>query len=75
MSGRDRAKVIRADVLLGGRRVAALTTQPLLTTIPRTRLARRASSGPLTLRVRAELRDGRLLTLDDRLRACPTAGR
>ncbi len=75
VSGKDRAKVIRADVLLGGRRVAALTAQPLLTTISRTRLARRASRGPLALRVRTELRDGRLLTLDDRLRACPMAGR
>jgi hypothetical protein len=75
ISGEDRAKVVWAEVRLGGRRVAALREQPLVTTIPGARLARRASRGPLTLRVRAELRDGRLLTLDDRLRACPGAGR
>ncbi len=74
VSGKDRAKVIRADVLLGGRRLATLRSQPLLTTIPSVRLARRASGRPQTLRVRAELRDGRLLTLDDRLRACRSTG-
>jgi arylsulfatase A-like enzyme len=66
VAGQDRAKVVRADVLLGDTRVATLRRQPLLTTIRAQRLRRGTA-----LRVRAELRDGRLLTLDDdSLRAC-----
>jgi N-acetylglucosamine-6-sulfatase len=70
VSGKERAKVVRADVLLGRSRVATLRTQPLLTTVKRARFPRR---GTVDLRVNAELRDGRKLTLDDSLRACGAA--
>ena len=63
VSGVDRAKVVRADVLLGSRRIATLRRQPLLATISRARLPRR---GAKLLRVRAELRDGRHYTLTTR---------
>jgi N-acetylglucosamine-6-sulfatase len=65
VSGVDRTKVVRADVLLGSRRVATLRRQPLLTSIPHRRLLR-----PQALRVRTELRDGRRYTLDGSLRPC-----
>jgi arylsulfatase A-like enzyme len=71
VAGSDRAKVVRADVLLGNARVATLRRQPLLTTISRARLLRR---GGKALRVRTELRDGRRFTLDDSLRPCAAPG-
>lgn len=71
LSGKESAKVIRADVRLGKSRVATLGPGALLATVKRKALPRR---GQVALRVETELRDGRLLTLDEReLRAC--AGR
>jgi N-acetylglucosamine-6-sulfatase len=67
VSGPERRAVTAADVLLGRRRVARVSPPPLVRTIPHRRLrARRA----VRLRVRAETRDGRRLTLDRRVRAC-----
>lgn len=70
VSGKERAKVVRADVLLGSSRVATLRSQPLLATVKRGKLPRR---GKVALRVDAQLRDGRKLTLDDSLRTCRAA--
>lgn len=67
VSGKERTKVVKADVLLGKSRVATMTSPSLLTTVKRKRVPRR----PVALHVRTELRDGRVLTLKDQvLRAC-----
>ena len=67
MSGPERGVVTKADVLLGRRRVARVSPPPLVRTIPQTRLR---TGRAVRLRVRAETRDGRRLTLDRRVRAC-----
>jgi N-acetylglucosamine-6-sulfatase len=72
VSGKERSKVVRADVMVGRSRVVTLRGQPLLTTVRRAELPRR---GKVALQVNAELRDGRKLTLDDSLRACRPARR
>jgi arylsulfatase A-like enzyme len=65
--GRDRGRVTGAQAFVGRRRIATVATPPISKRIrrPRVRGGRR-----YLLRVRAELRDGRLLTLDRRLRGC-----
>jgi N-acetylglucosamine-6-sulfatase len=65
--GRDRRRVVGADVHVGRRMIARVASQRLSRRIdrPRVRQGRR-----YLLRVKAELRDGRLYTLDRRLRAC-----
>jgi N-acetylglucosamine-6-sulfatase len=67
IAGRDRKRVAGADVRVGRRRVARVAAGPVSRRIrrPRVRRGRR-----YLLRVQVELRDGRLLTLDRRLRAC-----
>jgi len=67
IGGRDHSRVVRAEAFLGRRRIARVSAPPVSERIrrPRVRTGRR-----YLLRVRAELRDGRLLTLDRRLRAC-----
>ena len=67
LSGPERRAVTAADVMLGRRRVARVSTPPLARTIPHERLQ---AGRALRLRVRAETRDGRRLTLDRRVRAC-----
>jgi arylsulfatase A-like enzyme len=67
LSGPERAKVLDADVLVGRRRIARFRKQPITERIPRAELRRH---GSFRLRVRAETRDGRRLTLDRTLRAC-----
>jgi arylsulfatase A-like enzyme len=67
VSGPEKAKVLDADVLVGKRRIARVRTQPITERIPHAKLANR---GRFRLRVRAETRDGRRLTLDRVLRAC-----
>jgi hypothetical protein len=56
-----------AVVFVGGRRIARVAGGPISKRIrrPRVRPGRR-----YVLRVQAELRDGRVYTLDRRLRAC-----
>jgi N-acetylglucosamine-6-sulfatase len=65
--GRDRRRVVGADVHVGRRMIARVASRGLSRRIqrPRVRQGRR-----YLLRVKAELRDGRLYTLDRRLRAC-----
>jgi N-acetylglucosamine-6-sulfatase len=67
IAGRDRRRVIGADVHVGKRRIARVAQPPISQRIrrPRVRTGRR-----YLLRVTAELRDGRVYTLDRRLRAC-----
>jgi N-acetylglucosamine-6-sulfatase len=67
IAGRDRRRVIGAEVLVGARRIARVAAPPISQRIrrPRVRRGRR-----YLLRVKAELRDGRVYTLDRRLRAC-----
>jgi N-acetylglucosamine-6-sulfatase len=67
ITGRDRRRVTRSVTFVGRRRIARSSTAPTVQIIrrPRVRAGRR-----YLLRVRAELRDGRRLTLDRRLRAC-----
>jgi arylsulfatase A-like enzyme len=67
LAGRDRERVKRAVAFVGRRRIAKVTGSPISRRIhrPRVRAGRR-----YLLRVRAELRDGRIYTLDRRLRAC-----
>jgi N-acetylglucosamine-6-sulfatase len=67
VTGPERAAVVRADVLVGRRRVARVSPPPLTRRIPKERLRR---GRPFLLRVRAETRDGRRVTLDRRVRAC-----
>ena len=66
--GRDAAQVVGADFRVGRRRLARVVAKaPISERLrrPRLRVGRR-----YMLRVRAELRDGRFLTLDRRLQAC-----
>jgi N-acetylglucosamine-6-sulfatase len=67
LAGRDRERVTSAEVFVGGRRIARVAGGPISKRIrrPRVRPGRR-----YVLRVQAELRDGRIYTLDRRLRAC-----
>ena len=67
VGGRDRRQVVGADVRVGRRHLARMATGPVSRRIrrPHVRRGRR-----YLLRVRVELRDGRLVTLDRRLRAC-----
>ncbi len=67
VGGSERTRVVRADVLAGRRRLASMRRQPLTRTLPPRRLRRGSRA---LLRVRAELRDGRLMTMDRRLRGC-----
>jgi arylsulfatase A-like enzyme len=66
VSGPEKGDVVSADVLVGRRRVARVSPPPLTRLIPHARLRK----GPFRLRVRAETRDGRRITLDRRVRAC-----
>jgi N-acetylglucosamine-6-sulfatase len=67
LAGRDRERVTRAQVYVGTRRIARVAGGPISQRVrrPRIRPGRR-----YLLRVKAELRDGRIFTLDRRLRAC-----
>jgi N-acetylglucosamine-6-sulfatase len=67
VAGRDRTRVVGADFHVGRQRLARARTGPVseLLRRPRVRRGRR-----YRLRVQVELRDGRLFTLDRRLRAC-----
>jgi N-acetylglucosamine-6-sulfatase len=67
LAGRDRGRVTRAVAFVGRRRIARVAGPPISERIrrPRVRAGRR-----YLLRVRADLRDGRVYTLDRRLRAC-----
>ena len=67
VSGPEKKEVVSADVLVGSRRVARVSPPPLTRLIPHARLR---PGRPFRLRVRAETRDGRRLTLDRRVRAC-----
>jgi N-acetylglucosamine-6-sulfatase len=67
VTGRERAAVVRADVLVGRRRVARVSPPPLTRRIPKEWLRHGRA---FRLRVRAETRDGRRVTLDRRVRAC-----
>jgi arylsulfatase A-like enzyme len=67
VTGRESAAVVQADVLVGRRRVARVSPPPLTRRIPKERLRQ---GRPFLLRVRAETRDGRRVTLDRRVRAC-----
>jgi N-acetylglucosamine-6-sulfatase len=67
LAGRDRERVKSAVAYVGTRRLARVAGGPISQRIrrPRIRPGRR-----YVLRVKAELRDGRIYTLDRRLRAC-----
>jgi N-acetylglucosamine-6-sulfatase len=67
LAGRDRESVRRATAFVGKRRIARVAGRPISQRVrpPRVRAGRR-----YVLRVKAELRDGRIYTLDRRLRAC-----
>jgi len=67
IAGRDRRRVSVAVTFIGARRVARASSEPDAQRIrkPHVRPGRR-----YRLRVRADLRDGRRLTLDRRLRGC-----
>jgi N-acetylglucosamine-6-sulfatase len=67
LAGRDRERVTSAEVFVGARRMARVAGGPISQRVrrPRIRPGRR-----YLLRVKAELRDGRIYTLDRRLRAC-----
>ena len=67
IAGRDRRRVSAAVTFIGRRRVARASSEPDAQRIrkPHVRPGRR-----YRLRVRADLRDGRRLTLDRRLRGC-----
>jgi hypothetical protein len=67
IAGPDRQRVIRAVVHVGRRRVARVAAPPASRRIDRPRVR---SGRSYRLRVTAVLRDGRVLTLDRRLRAC-----
>ncbi|HEU0024198.1 MAG TPA: sulfatase [Thermoleophilaceae bacterium] len=67
VGGRDRGRVLRADILAGRRRVARIRRPPLVRSLPRSEVRRGRRT---LLRLRAELRDGRLLTLDRRVDGC-----
>jgi arylsulfatase A-like enzyme len=67
ITGRDRRRVTGTATFVGRRRVARSSSSPTLQVIrrPRVRGGRR-----YVLRVRTDLRDGRRVTLDRRLRGC-----
>jgi N-acetylglucosamine-6-sulfatase len=65
--GRDRRRVSSTATFVGRRRIARSSTAPTLQLIPRPRVR---SGRRYVLRVRADLRDGRRVTLDRHLRAC-----
>ena len=65
--GAESSKVVRADVYVGRRRVFRIGRPPFVRDVPHRRLGRGKRS---LVRVRAELRDGRVTTLDRRFRAC-----
>jgi arylsulfatase A-like enzyme len=67
IGGPDRGRVVRALVHAGRRRIARVAAPPISHRIDRPRVRTGRS---YRLRVTAELRDGRVLTLDRRLRAC-----
>ncbi|HEY6774991.1 MAG TPA: sulfatase [Thermoleophilaceae bacterium] len=67
VGGPEKKEVVGADVLVGSRRVARVSPPPLTRLIPHARLR---PGHPFRLRVRAETRDGRRLTLDRRVQAC-----
>ena len=68
IQGRDQRRVVGADFLVGRRLVQRIAAPgPIL---QRLRHPRISPGRPYRLRVRAELRDGRLFTLDRRLRGC-----
>jgi arylsulfatase A-like enzyme len=67
LAGRDRMRVTSAVAFVGGRRVARVAGGPLSQRVHRPRIR---SGRRYVLRVKAELRDGRIYTLDRRLRAC-----
>jgi hypothetical protein len=68
IGGRDGSRVVGADFHLGRRRVLRIFAPgPISQRLRRPRLSGRRR---YVLRVRAELLDGRLFTLDRRLRAC-----
>jgi N-acetylglucosamine-6-sulfatase len=67
LAGRDRLRVSSAVAFVGKRRIARVAGRPISQRVrrPRLRPGRR-----YLLRVKTELRDGRIYTLDRRLRAC-----
>ena len=67
VTGKEGGKVVRADVLVGRRRVARVSRPPFARSVSGRRIRR---GRELLLRVRTELRDGRVATLDRRLLAC-----
>jgi N-acetylglucosamine-6-sulfatase len=67
LTGRDRRRVVRADAFVNRRRIARVSSPPISKRVRRPRVRRGRA---YLFRVRAELRDGRLYTLDRRLRAC-----
>jgi N-acetylglucosamine-6-sulfatase len=67
VKGRDAKRLVRTDVLVGRRRVALDRRSPFRATIARRKL--RAGRRAL-VRMRVTMRDGRVLTLDRRLRRC-----
>jgi N-acetylglucosamine-6-sulfatase len=67
LAGRDHKRVTSAVAFVGKRRIARVAGRPVSQRIRRPRL--RAGRRYL-LRVKTELRDGRVYTLDRRLRAC-----
>jgi hypothetical protein len=67
VSGPEGAAVVRADVLIGRRRVASVRNPPFLRSL---RLRRPVSRRGRLVRVRVTMHDGRRVTLDRRLRPC-----
>ena len=67
IAGRDRRRVSAAVTFIGRRRVARASSEP---DAQRIRKPRVLPGRRYRLRVRADLRDGRRLTLDRRLRGC-----
>jgi N-acetylglucosamine-6-sulfatase len=67
VSGPEKRAVVAAEVLVGRRSVARVSPPPLMRRIPEERLR---AGRPFRLRVRAETRDGRRVTLDRLVRAC-----
>lgn len=65
--GRDAERVVAADLRFGRRRSVTVVDVPIS---ERLRPPRLGAGRRYLLRVRTELRDGRLFTLDRRLRAC-----
>ena len=67
VGGSEGDNVLKADFIVGGRRVGRVLEARAVEDIPRTAIRR---AGRFRLRVRAETEDGRRLTLDRVLRAC-----